>query len=142
MIQAALQALVPNAVPGMIPGVFPGVAPSALLTSGTLLDAHPVEVPGMCTGALSVISPTEVLPPTTESTPSTVTIKVIVRHSKACKDENPELGRITKTAIVVNTSTSTKTARTVQSQPRRAVGKRPSRWPRPKGTNVTRLSNG
>ena len=93
MIQAALQALVPNAVPGMIPGVFPGVAPSALLTSGTLLDAHPVEVPGMCTGALSVISPTEVLPPTTESTPSTVTIKVIVRHSKACKDENPELGQ-------------------------------------------------
>jgi len=57
MIQAALQALVPNAVPGMIPGVFPGVAPSALRTSGTLLDAHPVEVPGMCTGALSVISP-------------------------------------------------------------------------------------
>ena len=88
-----MQALVPNAVPGMIPGVFPGVAPSALRTSGTLLDAHPVEVPGMCTGALSVISPTEVLPPTTESTPSTVTIKVIVRHSKACKDENPELGQ-------------------------------------------------
>jgi hypothetical protein len=89
MIQAALQALVPNAVPG----VFPGVAPSALLTSGTLLDAHPVVVPGMSTGELSVISPTEVLPPTTESTPSTVTIKVIVRHSKACKKERPGLGK-------------------------------------------------
>jgi integrase/recombinase XerD len=47
----------------------------------------------MSTGALSVISPTELLPPTTESTPSTVTIKVIVRHSKACKHENPKLGQ-------------------------------------------------
>jgi hypothetical protein len=93
MIQAALQALVPNAVPGMIPGVLPGVDPCAQLTSGTLLDVYPVVVPGMRTGALPVISPAQGLPPTTESTPSTVTIKVIVRHSKACKDEHPGLGQ-------------------------------------------------
>lgn len=91
MNQPALQALLSNAFPRMIPGALPSVDPIALLTSSTLLDVHPAVVPGLRTGTLPVISSGEVLPPATESTPSTVTIKVVVRHSKACKNDYPGL---------------------------------------------------
>jgi len=91
MLQPTFQALFPNAVPGMIPGVLPNVNPSAQLTSGAPFDVHPVEAPGVKTLAVPVFSPAQVLSPTTESTPSTVTIKVIVRHDKACKRDHPGL---------------------------------------------------
>jgi len=76
-----------GAIAGLSSGAVPGTITSALqaLVSGAL--------PGVNPGALPVISPTEVLPPTTDAIPSTTTIKVIVRHSKACKDEYPGLGQ-------------------------------------------------